>query len=89
MILCHWLRGKRCNHNARFYHGTKKTIQVDKGGPMTTDYETTPEYKAWVEENRRHLEAKRADVDSRRAPETLGVLDTGHAQGRIPRIPRS
>ena len=56
---------------------------------MTTDYETTPEYKAWVEETRRHLEVKRADVDGRRAPETLGVLDTGHAQGRIPRIPRS
>ena len=30
-----------------------------------TDYETTPEYKAWwVEEKRRTLEARRADLDA-------------------------
>ena len=37
-----------------------------------TDNETTPEYKAWwVEENRRHLEAKRADAAVRQLAESL------------------
>ena len=28
------------------------------------DYETTPEYGAWVEAKRQHLEAQRADLET-------------------------
>ena len=38
-----------------------------------TDYETTPEYGAWVEAKRQHLEAQRADLEAaiRRLEESL------------------
>ena len=37
------------------------------------DYETTPEYGAWVEAKRQHLEAQRADLEAaiRRLEESL------------------
>ena len=38
-----------------------------------TDYETTPEYRAWVDANRTAVEAQRADLEAaiRRLEESL------------------
>ena len=56
-----------------------------------TDYETTPEYGAWVEAKRQHLEAQRADLEAaiRRLEESLAearqdLLDfDGESRSRV------